>query len=69
MIEVNIKYHVADKEGRTFRPIGDIAKDVEREMWDSLLFSEAQYYQIEVKNETEQTHIEFIKRRKKNECC
>lgn len=59
MIEVTIKYHVADKAGRTFRPIGDIAKDVERELWESPLFSEAQQYNIVVKNETEQTQIEY----------
>lgn len=59
MIEVTIKYHVADKAGRTFRPIGDIANDVERELWESPLFSEATYYQIIVKNETEQTQIEY----------
>lgn len=59
MVEVTIKYHVADKQGRTFRPIGDIAKDVERELWESPLFSEATYYQIIVKNETEQTQIEY----------
>lgn len=38
MVEVTIKYHVADKAGRTFRPIGDIAKDVEREIWESPFF-------------------------------
>ena len=50
MVEVSIKYHVADKEGRAFRSLDDIAKDVEREIWDSPLFSEASYYQIVVKS-------------------
>lgn len=49
MIQVNIEYHVADKEGLSFRPIDDIAKDVEREIWYSPLFSEATDYQIVVK--------------------
>lgn len=61
MIRVNIVYEVADKEGRSFRPIGDIAKDVEREIWDSPLFSEAGYYHIVVRNETERSEIEYQK--------
>lgn len=65
MIKVNIEYHVADKEGRSFRSIDDIAKDVEREIWDSPLFSEATYYQIVVRNETERSLIEYQKEKEK----
>ena len=61
MIRVNIVYEVPDKEGRSFRSTGDIAKDVDREMWESPLFSEAGYYQIIVRNETEHSVIEYQK--------
>ena len=38
MIEVIIGYQVDDKEGRSFRPLSDIARDVESEFLSSALF-------------------------------
>lgn len=59
MLQVNIEYHVADKKGRSFRPLYDIAKDVEREIWDSPLFSENFYYKIIVENGAMHSVIEY----------
>lgn len=59
MLQVNIEYHVADKKGKSFRPLNDIAKDVERELWDSPLFSEASYYKIIVEQENDYSLIEY----------
>lgn len=52
MVRVTIEYHVPDIEGLSFRPLDDIAQDVEREIWSSPLFSEASDYQITVADET-----------------
>jgi hypothetical protein len=59
MLQVNIEYHVEDKEGKLFRPLNDIAKDVEREIWDSPLFSEASYYKIIIENGNDYSLIEY----------
>lgn len=59
MLQVNIEYHVADKNGKSFRPLNDIAKDVEREIWDSPLFSEATYYKIIVEQGNDYSLIEY----------
>lgn len=66
MIRVFIEYYVVDKKDRQFRHVTDIAKDVEREIWESPLFSEATDYQIVVINETESSIIKY-KEEKKDE--
>ena len=63
MIQVTIEYHVPDIEGLPFRPIDDIAQDVEREIWGSPLFSEASDYRITVTDETECSVIDSQKER------
>lgn len=59
MIVVKIEYTVTDKAGRSFKPVNEIAQDVEHEFWDSLLFSEASSYQITVNDGTNSASIEF----------
>lgn len=51
MIRVNIEYYVLNKKGRSFRPVEDIVKDVEREMIENSFFAEASFYQITVVDE------------------
>lgn len=58
MIRVNIEYHVLNKKGRSFRPLDDIVKDVERELCENAFFAEASYYRITVINEAEHAIIE-----------
>lgn len=58
MIQVTIMYHVPEKEGRKFRRLSDIARDVEGEFWDSSLFSEASFYKIIVEKGDEYSVIE-----------
>ena len=58
MILVNIEYHVLDRKDRKFRPLADISRDIERELWDSPLFSEASYYKITVENGARHSVIE-----------
>lgn len=67
MIEVIIGYQVDDKEGRSFRPLSDIARDVESEFLSSALFSEASYYKIIVANKSEHSVIECFKNQKERE--
>ena len=67
MIEVLIGYQVDDKEGRTFRPLIDIAKDVEHEFLLSALFSEASYYKIIVENKSDRAIIECFKNKEERE--
>lgn len=67
MIEVIIGYQVDDKEGRTFRPLNDIAKDVEHEFLSSTLFSEASYYKIIVANKSDHSVIECFKNKEERE--
>lgn len=64
MVHVIIEYFVADDTDRSFRPLVDIAKDVEREIWDSSLFCEATDYRIVVRDETTRSIIES--KRKEN---
>lgn len=58
MITVNIEYHVLNKKNRSFRPLDDIVKDVERELAENAFFAEASYYRIIVVNEAERAVIE-----------
>ena len=58
MIRVNIEYHVLNKKNRSFRPLDDIVKDVERELGENAFFAEASYYRITVVNEAERAVIE-----------
>lgn len=68
MLEICIGYQVSDKEGRSFRPLNDIARDVEKEMFlDSALFSEASYYKIIVKDNSEHSVIECFNNKEKRE--
>lgn len=50
MVEVEIKYCVYDKKDRQFRDTRDLAVDIEREIWLSPLFCEANEYEIKVTN-------------------
>lgn len=59
MLQINIEYHVEDKKDKSFRPLNDIAKDVEREFWDSPLFSEASYYKIIIEQGNDYSLIEY----------
>ncbi len=59
MIQVTITYYVPEIEDKKFRPLGDIARDVEGELWDSPLFSEASFYKIIVEKGDEYSVIEY----------
>lgn len=59
MIQVTITYYVLEIEGKKFRPLGDIARDVEGELGDSPLFSEATFYKIIVEKGAEHSVIEY----------
>lgn len=61
MVRVTIEYYVADIEGLPFRPLDDIVRDIEREIWGSPLFSEASDYRITVADETECSIIDSQK--------
>lgn len=68
MLEIWIGYQVDDIEGRSFRPLNDIARDVEKEMFfNSALFSEASYYKIVVKSAAEHSVIECFKNKEERE--
>lgn len=68
MLEICIGYQVSDKEGRSFRPLNEIARDVERELFlTSAFFSEASYYKIIVKDNSEHSVIECFKNKEERE--
>lgn len=68
MLEICVGYQVSDIEGRSFRPLNDIAKDVEQEMFfNSALFSEASYYKIIVSNNSDHSVIECFKNKEERE--
>lgn len=67
MLVVNIQYYVHEIEGKMFRPLADIAKDVEGELWNSPLFSEASFYKITVENGAKHSVIEYRATLKKGE--
>lgn len=68
MLEICIGYQVSDKEGRSFRPLNEIARDVERELFLShAFFSEASYYKIIVSNKSEHSVIECFKNKEERE--
>ena len=68
MLEICIGYQVSDKEGRPFRPLGDIAQDIEKELFfNSALLSEASYYKIIVKNGAEHSVIECFKNKEERD--
>ena len=68
MLEICVGYQVDDKEGRSFRPLNDIARDVEKEMFfNSALFSEADYYKIIVSSNSEHSVIECFKNKEERE--
>ena len=68
MLEIWIGYQVQGKEGRSFRPLGDIARNIEEELFlNSALFSEASYYKIIVKNNSDHSVIECFKNKEERE--
>lgn len=70
MLEICIGYQVQDKEGRSFRPLGDIARNIEEELFlNSALFSEASYYKIIVANAHNAEHsvIECFKNKEERD--
>jgi len=52
MIRVTIEYHIPDIEGLPFRPIDDIAKDLEQDILYRPYIFEASDYRITVADET-----------------
>lgn len=68
MLEICIGYQVSDKEGRSFRPLGDIARNIEEELFlNHAFFSEASYYKIIVKNNSEHSVIECFKNKEERD--
>lgn len=68
MIEVTIHYVVLDRRGQPFKELNDIAKDVERELWDNHYFAECSAYSIDVEDDTTKVFISHKKRSVDNEC-
>ena len=52
MIRVTIEYHIPDIEGLPFRPIDDIAKDLEQNILNHSYIFETSDYRITVADET-----------------
>lgn len=68
MLEICIMYQVSDKDGRSFRPLGDLAQDIEKELFlNHAFFSEASYYKIIVAKGIEHSVIECFKNKEERE--
>lgn len=66
MIEVTIHYVVPDCSDHQFKELNDIAKDVERELWDNHYFAECCAYSINVEDDTTKVFISHKKREEYN---